>query len=296
MMDERRYVIAGIGEVLWDVMGSVEKLGGAPINFAYHAGMLGAEAHAISTVGNDGRGRRAIAQLRENGVSVAHIAIIDGATTGYVQASVDAHGVASYLFPDDVAWDNLQVDEGCRRLAPRLDAVCFGSLAQRSGVSRRVIHGFLHLLPPKCLKVFDINIRQEFYSPEIIRTSLAMADVVKLNDEEIALIASMEGLTGDMQQQLLQLVGRYGLNLAVLTRGGSGSLLVGRGETSDHPGYRTAIVDTIGAGDAFTAATVLGLLRGRPLADINDHANRVAAFICGQEGAMVPLPGELRQF
>ena len=196
MASEKKFVIAGIGEVLWDVLEDGEKLGGAPINFAYHAGMLGAEAYAVSTVGDDDRGRRAMTELEQSGVSVEHISVMMGATTGYVEASVDENGIASYLFPNDVAWDHLQVGEATKDLAGRLDAVCFGSLAQRAGASREAIMSFLEIMPQRSLKVFDLNVRQRFYTPEIIRVSLGVADVLKLNDDEINLIADIERLSG----------------------------------------------------------------------------------------------------
>ena len=289
------FAVGGIGEILWDVIGDVEKLGGAPVNFAFHAGQLGAKAYPISSVGDDARGAAAIAELQRNGVTTDHISVIDGAATGFVTARIDVDGVASYTFPDDVAWDRISPAEGTVALAGRLDAVCFGSLAQRSEQSRRVIQDFLGLMKPGALKIFDLNIRQHFYSPALIRESLTWANVLKLNDDEITLVADIEQLHGDASNQMQQLVERYGLRLAVLTRGGSGSLLVAKNSASDHRGYPCAVIDTIGAGDSFTAATAMGLLKARSLDRINDHANRVASFVCGRKGAMVALPDELRQ-
>lgn len=285
--------IAGIGEVLWDVLQDSEKLGGAPINFAFHAQALGATSYAISTVGDDQRGRAALQLLADHGVGCDHITVLPGAVTGYVEARVDAAGVASYSFPDDVAWDRLQLEDRTLALAGQLDAVCFGSLAQRSGHTRQVIRDFLARTASTTLKVFDMNIRQNFYSPELLQQSMALADVVKLNDDELELISMLQGLAGDEVTRLRSLVAACNLRLIVLTRGGKGSLLVSRNEISDHPGVTAEVVDTIGAGDSFTAATVVGLLLGRSLAEINDHANRVAAWVCSQQGAMVTLPEEL---
>jgi len=286
-------IVGGIGEVLWDVIGDTEKLGGAPVNFAFHAAQLGAEAYPISSVGNDARGAAAIAELQRNGVNTDHISVCADAVTGYVNAHVDDDGVASYVFPDDVAWDRISLSEDTLVLAGRLDAVCFGSLAQRSERSRRAIGEFLDHLKPGALKIFDLNIRQEFYTSALIRESLARADVLKLNDDEMALLAGFEQLAGTVARQVRQLVERYDLKLAALTRGESGSLLVGPDEISDHPGYPGTVVDTIGAGDSFTAATAIGLLSGRSLEAINDHANRVASYVCGVKGAMVRLPNRL---
>lgn len=288
-----RLVIAGIGEVLWDVLQDSEELGGAPINFAYHAGALGAEAYAISCVGDDGRGIAALKELTKRSVSTDYITVLAGATTGYVLAKVDSQGVASYTFPDDVAWDRLVIADTNGTLGQRLSAVCFGSLAQRSPISRKAIVDYLAKLGPNTLKVFDLNIRQNFYSREIIETSLEMADVLKLNDDEIVLLGRMFGLGGDEKKQMSQLVERFSLRLGVLTRGGKGSLLMSPENISDHAGYPAKIVDTIGAGDSFTAATVLGLLKGHSLDQINDHANRVAAYVCSCQGAMPPLPEDM---
>lgn len=288
-----RLVIAGIGEVLWDVLEESEELGGAPINFAYHAGALGAEAYAISCVGDDGRGTAALEELTKRSVSTDYITVLAGATTGYVLAKVDSQGVASYTFPDDVAWDRLVIADTNGELGQRLSAVCFGSLAQRSPISRKAIVDYLVKLGPNTLKVFDLNIRQNFYSREIIETSLEMADVLKLNDDEIVLLGRMFGLGGDEKKQMSQLVERFSLRLGVLTRGGKGSLLMSPEKISDHAGYPANIVDTIGAGDSFTAATVLGLLKDHSLDQINDHANRVAAYVCSCQGAMPPMPEDM---
>jgi len=273
-------VVAGIGEVLWDVLGDTETLGGAPVNFAYHVGQMGTTALAISSIGDDVRGQRAISTLMEYRVDTDHITVIDGAPTGYVQASVDSGGVATYVFPDEVAWDRIRIDSTTMELVSRLDAVCFGSLAQRSAHSRLTIQRFLKSL----------------HSTEIIRDSLEQADILKLNDEEIVLLARLEDLKGSVDEQLRLLVERYRLSLAALTRGAHGSLLVSSAAISDHPGYQAEVVDTIGAGDSFTAATAVGMLKGYSLESINEHANRVAAHVCSYRGAMVPLPENLRKF
>lgn len=288
------FAIAGIGELLWDVLQDSEALGGAPMNFAYHAGALGAKGYPVSTIGDDRRGKDALRLLQERGVPCDHITVLPGGVTGYVLAEVDAAGIATYRFPENVAWDNLSLSAKTLELAASLNAVCFGSLGQRSPHSRRVIQDYLHRLPTDALKVFDINIRQNFYSRELLSHSMEIADVVKLNDDELELIASLENLTGDVLAQLRTLIARYGLQLVVLTRGDKGSLLVTPTEVSDHRGRAARVVDTIGAGDSFTAATVVGLLKGMPLDAINEHANRVAAYVCSQQGAMARLPAELR--
>lgn len=289
-----KYIIAGIGEILWDVLEESEELGGAPINFAYHANAMGATGYAISAIGDDIRGHKALKELQANNMSTEYIKTIPHAVTGYVLAEVDKDGVASYSFPDDVAWDNLSLEKNSVELSGKIDAICFGSLAQRSSCSREIIMSFLKMVGEDTMKVFDLNIRQNFYSNEIIRESLTLADVLKLNDDEILLIAEIEKIAGDNTTILQELVQKYNLQLAVLTKGGDGSLLVSPSEISEHPGYQTEVVDTIGAGDAFTAATVIGLLQKVPITAINKNANAVAAYVCSQKGAMPPLPQKCR--
>lgn len=290
-----RPVIAGVGEILFDIVGDSEELGGAPINFAYHAMMLGAEGYAVSTIGDDERGQRALDELSRRKLPTSCITTIEGYATGYVLARVDEAGVASYEFPDDIAWDHLSINDTAKELASRLDAVCFGSLVQRGHHSRRALSQYLQMLPAKALKVFDINLRQNFYSAEVVLGSLKLADIIKLNDDELPILAEMAEISGSERELLAQLVAAYDLTLAVLTRGDRGSLLLRSGEVSDHPGIRAETIgDTIGAGDAFTAATVISLLNDYSLAEINEKANRVAAWVCSQKGAMPEMPSSFR--
>jgi len=287
-------LLIGLGELLWDVLPGGERLGGAPANFSYHAAALGAVSLPVSTVGMDERGERALRELEAKGLSTAGIAVTDRYPTGYVEAILDDRGVATYRFPDDVAWDHLEINDAARAAATRAAAVCFGTLCRRSPDSRRVIEGYLRRLPPAVVKVFDVNLRQHFYSPEIVRTSLEQADIVKLNDDELVVLSGYFQLTGDASNQLRQLRERFGLELAILTRGGQGSLLVSAAEISDHPGITASLVDTIGAGDSFTAMVTMGILLGLPLTEINDRANRLAAWVCSRPGAMPAIPAEFR--
>lgn len=286
--------LAGLGELLWDVLPGSETLGGAPANFACHAQALGAHAALVSTVGSDGRGSRAKDILKRSGVDTSCISTIDHAPTGYVQAELDEQGVATYHFPDDVAWDHLLLNHSALALTPVLHGVCFGTLAQRSAISRAAMHRFLSLLPPAALKVYDINLRQHFYSQEIIEHSLEICQVLKLNDDELALLSKMFELGGDQTDKLDALVQRWNLELAILTRGSDGSLLISGDQRSDHPGVEAEIIDTIGAGDAFTAAAVLGLLLDKTLDEINERANQLAAFVCSRSGAIVSIPEPLK--
>lgn len=280
-------VIIGIGEILFDIVNDSEELGGAPANFAYHANRLGARGQIISTVGDDSRGKKAFAELQQRHLATDCITIRPGIETGYVLATVDDRGVASYNFPDNIAWDHLTLNNNALGLASQVDGICFGSLAQRSASSREEIYRFLELIPAGAIKVFDLNLRQDFFSKKIILSSLNYADMLKLNDDELPVLAGLLGLQGSHKELLESLVNRFDLRLAVLTRGGEGSLLVSAERISEHPGIAiTDLKDTIGAGDAFTASTLLSLLQGDNLDTINQKANEVAARVCSLQGAM----------
>lgn len=286
--------IAGIGELLWDVLPDSEQLGGAPINFAYHVSALGAEAVAISTIGNDSRGKKALKVLENNGVDTSYISVLEQFHTGYVTARVDGEGVATYEFPDDVAWDHLTVNPAAQQCAAELDAICFGTLAQRSESARLTIQGYLETTSEKAIKVCDLNLRQNFYSRTTIETSLRLGTVLKLNDDELAYVSSLFKLNGAEHEQLEALRKYFDLELVILTRGGNGSILITEDAISRHPGITAEIVDTIGAGDSFTAAVVTGLFFNKTLDEINEKANSLAAYVCSQPGAMVPVSQHYR--
>ncbi len=293
----KKYVIAAIGEILWDVLPGAEVLGGAPVNFAYHVTALGGRGIPISTIGKDLRGARALDQLRGRGVETAGISVAEGLPTGYVDISLDGEGVAAYRFPPEVAWDHLQANDFARNLRDELDAVCFGTLAQRSVDSRRTILDYLDGLRPGTVRVYDVNLRQDFYSREVVEFSLARADIVKLNDAELPLLAELLGFGRGEERLLLQeMLKRFGVSLAILTRGGQGSLLMTSKKTSVHPGIAAEIADTIGAGDAFTAAATLGWLGKMDLDRLNEMANRLAVYVCTRQGAMPDIPEEMKMF
>jgi fructokinase len=199
-------------------------------------------------------------------------------------------GKPTYEILRDVAWDYIRVDENLRNFAARADAACFGSLAQRNSASREAIHAFLDAMRPEALRIFDINLRQDFYSREIIESSLRRANILKLSDEELPVLAAMFDLPGHAPAQLHRLRELFDLRLVAYTRGGSGSLLLTASESSDHLGLPTEVLDTVGAGDSFTATLCTGLLQNLPLAEINIRANQVAAFVCSQAGATPTLP------
>ena len=291
-----RPTIAGIGEVLWDIYPDAAHFGGAPANFACHAASLGAEAWMVSAVGTDELGDRALAALREHSVHCTHLVQNPRRATGTVRVSLDAAGIASYEFAADTAWDHLEWTDDLAALAARCDAVCFGTLGQRSPVSRETIRRFVKAVPRTALRVFDVNLRQRFYDMETIAASLQIATALKLNDDELPIVAELCGIHATTpREMLIELMTRYDLSLAALTRGPRGSLLISTSEENECPAPSTDVLDTVGAGDAFTATLVTDFLRGSPLAKINRHANAVAAFVCSQNGATPPLSDELRQ-
>jgi fructokinase len=286
--------IAGLGEVLWDVFPEGEKFGGAPANFTCHCRQLGAEAYVVSCVGADRRGELAREFLLGHGVDVTALAVDSNHETGVVRVTVDENGKPDYEIQEDVAWDNIPWDDDLARIAFQLDAVCFGSLCQRSKVSRSTVRRFLSTTRSPCLRVFDVNLRRPFRDDQVIRESLELANVLKLNDEELPVVAAAFGLEGSGEEILQKLMQRCDLKLIALTRGPQGAVMVTRAEASVLSAPDVEVVDTVGAGDCFTAAMIIGFLKGKPLPEINRNANKLAAFVCTQAGAVPALPGETR--
>ncbi|MBX9584342.1 MAG: carbohydrate kinase [Gemmataceae bacterium] len=284
----------GIGEVLWDLLPDGPQLGGAPANFAYHAAALGAEARVVSRVGRDDRGRELVRRLGELGVRTDAVEEDPAAPTGTVTVEVAADGQPRYVIHKGVAWDRLAGEEAGRRAVAAADVVCFGTLAQRAEPSRTAIRALLQHTRPDALRVFDVNLRQHYDTPELIAGSLAVANVLKVNEPELALLADLFGLPAGDRGRVAELARRFGLRAVAYTRGGQGSLLHSGGGWSDHPGVPTAVVDTVGAGDSFTAALALGLLFGWPLDLAHGRAAAVAAYVCSRPGGTPELPHELR--
>jgi fructokinase len=285
----------GIGEILWDLLPTGKALGGAPANVAAHAVQLGARGAAVSAVGDDADGREILKRVQAMGVDASGIRIRGDLPTGAVDVALDKAGVPTFTIRESSAWDAITMDAALDRLAHDADAVVFGSLAQRDPRSREGISRFLAKVRPGCLKVFDINLRRPFISEPVIRGSLEQADVLKLNDGELPGLAGMLGLAGDELSQLRAIRRQYDLDLVVYTRGDKGSRMISAQREESHPGYPACVVDTVGAGDAFTAAVTVGLLDGMELSRIQDLANRVAVFVCSQPGAVPRLPEELRK-
>jgi fructokinase len=291
-------LIVGLGEILWDLFPSGKQLGGAPANFAYCASLLSDKGIAASRVGHDPLGDEALARLRNLHLETSFIQQDPDNATGTVRVSLDSHGEPSFVITENVAWDFLAWTPEWRELAQRADAVCFGSLAQRSPQSRETIRQFLAAVRPATLRIFDVNLRQSFYSAEILRDSLRAADIVKLNHEELPLVIdvlrSSSGQANASEQSLARhLLRAYGLKLVCVTRAAAGSILVGADDTNEHPGFPVKVADTVGSGDAFTAALAHHVLRGSTLPTINEAANCMGAWVASKAGATPALEPEI---
>ena len=285
----------GLGEVLWDLLPGGKQLGGAPANFAYHAQQLGARSAVVSAVGRDALGDEILARLRELGLDTRYVAVDDQHPTGTVSVNLDAAGVPSYIIHENVAWDRVLNSPAVLDLVRSADVICFGSLAQRSPYTRNTIQECMRAPRPDAVKICDINLRQNYFDEQVIDDSLHLANVLKLNDQELPVIARVYGLPEHDEQAVVSALLENGpLQLIALTRGGKGSSLYTLAETHHHPGVATKLADTVGAGDSFTAALAIGLLRGELLKRINAAANRLAAYVCSQAGATPPIPAELR--
>ncbi len=289
-----QYRIVGIGEVLWDLLPSGAQLGGAPANFAYHAAALGADSYIVSRVGDDTLGHDIRERIAATGVNVETIQVCPVRPTGTVAVTVDALGQPQYDIHRDVAWDYVEANAAALRAVSSADAICFGTLAQRGDSSRAAIRELVAASPSDSLRILDVNLRQQYYSRAIIEDSLALATVLKVNDAELPKLAEMFSLTGDARSQIDQLADRWQLRAIAYTRGECGSVLRTAHEWSEHPGVVTTVVDTVGAGDSFTAAMTIGLLSGWALDDVNALANRVAAFVASSAGGMPTLPADIQ--
>ncbi|MGA2003888.1 MAG: carbohydrate kinase [Terriglobales bacterium] len=284
--------VIGVGEVLWDLLLTGPKMGGAPANFAYHAHALGARGHVITRVGNDDLGRNIIGRFREMDLPEKTVQVDDSAPTGTAKVSLSGDGLAHFTIQENVAWDFIAAGTEALEAARGADAICFGSLAQRNEVSRRTIQQLLGAAPAEALRVFDINLRQHYYSREVIEQSLRLADVLKLNDDELPVLAEMFVLGESDADRIERLAGLYELQVVALTRGAQGSLLYAGGRWAECSSRPVEVVDTVGAGDSFTAALALGLLQKMDLDEINNVANEVARYVCSQAGATPAMPTE----
>ena len=283
--------VAAIGEVLWDVFESGPRFGGAPANFACTFSAIAPQADVlmISAIGNDPLGQAAIRELHQRQVDTSLVQRTEQ-LTGKVDICLDNEGVASYEFLENCAWDNLRWTKPLVDNAPLLDAVCFGSLGQRSELSRETIQQFIAATSAKSLRIFDVNLRAPFFDRESIERSLELANVLKLNDEELPILADWYDLSGSEIDKLHQIAECCNLICVALTRGANGAAVVLEQEVSEHDGVKATVVDTVGAGDAFTAALTQGLLAGADISEIVRAACELAAFVCSQPGATPGIP------
>jgi len=294
-MTSTRRTVVGLGELLWDLLPAGKQLGGAPANFAYITSLLGDNGVPASRLGQDDLGAEALRRLKQLGLPTDFIQRDAQHPTGIVRVEVDRAGQPRFEICESVAWDFLEWTSQWQKLAGEADAVCFGSLAQRSASNRSTIRSFLQALRPDAVCVFDVNLRQNFYSADVLSASMKLATIVKLNHEELPRLMrlfELEHRTEELSAQ--RLVALYKLKLVCVTRGEAGSLLANADGCSAHPGFRVRVADTVGAGDAFTAALVHEYLRGASLERMNDAANRTGAWVASQTGATPMLkPGGL---
>lgn len=283
--------VVGLGEALWDMLPAGRQIGGAPANFAYHAGQFGHRAYAVSAVGRDELGQELISKFEEAKLNMV-IPQVDY-PTGTVGITLNESGIPQYEIREDVAWDNIPVSEELLALAQDTSAVCFGSLAQRNIVSRRTIQRFLEAMPDnrQTFKIFDVNLRQNYYDREVIGTSLEYCNILKLNDEELPIIVQLLGVEGCGDEEKCRcLMKKYSLDILILTQGSRGSYIFTEDETSFIETPKVEVADTVGAGDAFTGAFVGSLLNGKSVREAHITAVRVSAYVCTQHGAMPEIP------
>ncbi len=281
--------IVGLGEALWDCLPEGKKLGGAPANFAYHAGQFGFDTLAVSALGEDALGEETIAALEEHKLNYLMPRI--PYPTGTVQVTLDGQGIPTYNIREGVAWDNIPFTAEIEDVAKNCRAVCFGSLAQRSVVSRETIGRFLDATPSDCVKIFDINLRQSFFTKEIIEASMRRCNILKINDEELVVVSRMFGLPDlDEEKRCKQLIKDYDLDILVLTCGTNGSYVFTADKSYYQPTPKVEVADTVGAGDSFTGSFCAALLKGKSIPEAHELAVKVSAFVCTQNGAMPTLP------
>lgn len=290
-------LITGIGEALWDMLPDGKKIGGAPANFAYQCGQAGLDSCAVSAIGKDKLGEELIAQFDDKKLNYV-MEVVDY-PTGTVGVELDERGVPVYDIKEGVAWDNIPLTPKIREIAKKTRAVCFGSLAQRSHVSRETLAGFLDIMKAQGderFYVFDINLRQSFYTPEILYESMERCNVLKINDEEMVIVSRMFGWPGiDLKDKCWILLGKYDLDILVLTCGINGSYIFTPGNVSFLPTPVVEVVDTVGAGDCFSAIFMASYLQGATIEAAHRNAVTCSAFVCTQPGAMPTLPESLRE-
>lgn len=286
--------ILAVGEVVWDVFPTGKRLGGAPVNFAYFAQALGAYGLPVTAIGTDALGDETLEALKLTGLDLSLLQRND-LPTSRVLVTTDAAGVPQYEIVEGVAWDAIAFNERILAAFRDADVVCWGSLAQRSAASRESILRLLDAAPAGCLKVFDINLRQSFYSREVLEASLLRADILKLNEDELPVVASLFEICGSVSEVISSLLERFALREIIFTEGAlQSSVYDASGLVSLIPTPKVEVIDTVGAGDSFTAAYIMGRLSGLGVAAAHSKAVAVSAWTCTQSGAINPLPENLK--
>lgn len=282
--------VIAIGEIVWDCLPSGKQLGGAPLNFAFFAKELGADAYAVSAVGNDVLGDETLAVAATTGVCLDYVQR-NSLPTSRVLVTLNEVGIPQYEIVEGVAWDAIEGSDAALKLVEDADVICWGSLAQRSEKSRNSILSLLDAAPDTCVKVFDINIRQHYYTREVVEASLERANILKLNEDELPLVARMLGVEGSDKEIVSILIDMYSLKYLIYTHGADFSEVYSAdGEYSHVPTPKVSVADTVGAGDSFTAVFVTSLLKGDSLKDSHEKAVKVSAYVCTKNGAINPLP------
>lgn len=281
-MTSPKPIVVGIGELLWDIFPTGKRAGGAPANFVYHASQFNTQGYAISAVGNDPLGTEILQTLDDN--HIAYICEKTSYPTGVVNVTL-TDGQPAYEIVEGVAWDHIPLSPKAQQIVAQADAVCFGSLALRNKDSRRTITALLDKTPQAAIRFFDVNLRQHYYSKELIEMLLAKANIFKINDDELRVLAPMFDLTGNEHEQCRTLLEKYRLNYVVLTAGEKYSTIYGKMEMSRLETPRVKVADAVGAGDSFSGAFVAGLLAGKPLRACHEQAVETAAFVCTKTGA-----------
>lgn len=288
------FTVVGLGEVLWDLLPSGRQLGGAPTNFTYQAGALGARAMMVTRIGDDHLGREVLRRFTQMNLPRETVQVDLARPTGTVAVAIDENGVPHYTFAEDAAWEQLAATDVALQAVREAHAVCFGTLGQRTAISCKAIQQLVAAAPADALKIFDVNLRLDFYSREVIEQSLRLSNVLKMNDEELAVLTAMFSLRGDVRQRIEWFAKTFGFRVVVVTRGESGSLIYQEGRWSEMPLQPVQVVDTVGAGDAFAAALIMGLLARMTLDKVHITAAEIARHVCSQRGATPPLPEAFR--
>lgn len=295
MESTNQMVIVGLGEVLWDMLPDGKKIGGAPANFAYHMSQCDFPTYLVSAVGNDELGEQIRDTLSETGLNIL-LPVVEQ-PTGTVDVELDSEGIPQYTIRENVAWDNIPFTPEVEALAKRTATVCFGTLAQRGEQSRKTIEAYLAAMPEEGVKVCDMNLRGNYYSKEVIESSMRVSDVVKVNKEELVEICRVLGVEFTDQHLVVRdFLEQYKLEMFIVTCGTEGSFVYCEDQSATClPTPAVEVVDTVGAGDAFTAIFVAGMLGGLEVRWAHMLAVEAAAYVCTQAGAMPILPDDIKE-